>query len=80
MQGVRQVQAASSSVASGNVSQPLDPLQVDGFECAHTVTGTRVRSSLMVDEKSYKTVIHRTATDGQGTRNTMHNGRPLPIR
>ena len=39
MQGVRQAQAASSSVASGKVSQPLDPLQVDGFECAHTVTG-----------------------------------------
>ena len=54
-------------MALGKVSVPLDTLQIDGFYSVHSVTGTRARGSLMVNEGSSKTVvIHQTAADGRG--------------
>ena len=59
---------------SNQVSETQDTLQIDVFEWRHSVTGTCVRSSLMVDDGTFKTVvlIHRTANDGQGMGNSMH--------
>eukprot|EP00959_Pyramimonas_sp_CCMP1952_P056850 1187122-Pyramimonas_sp.AAC.1 len=51
------------SVAAGAQAEPLDVLQMDGFDWIHPITETRAGGTLMIDEGSAKavSVIHSMA-------------------
>ena len=83
-------------VAAGRNAEPLDVLQMDGFDWIHPVTETRARGAMMVDDGSAKAVpvIHATAPSkghaGETSAATVWDtfvkwwapyfGRPLQVR
>ena len=78
MRSMREVlEQRPKPVAAGRQAEPLDNLQMDGFDWVHPTTGARARGTLMVDEGSSKVVtkIHAVRQDGTSCGNTSADER-----